>query len=401
MVWDIRTGKSEISICGAHSVKRSKQSASITSLAYGDEEGVRLISCSDKSGPVKLWDLRKSYSGYSRLPVAATCFAGRSGEPLTGISSLAVDGRCFYALCMDGSVYQWHVDAAPHPEPTPVKTFVGGGERSFFSRISVGGPGNSLLASGSKDSNIYLWDVNRQPWLAEDGRDVEVEPLAVLTGHSDEVTCVAWCREPQALARLASCSDDDVRHRLWESVGARWGQDPDESQAEGVVFRGWAERRNANPVPLQLLRGSRPVRLHPDDESEFVTVNKQRSWKKTRNVTRESSPPPPASRATLGLPCSPRKLVLTPSKSPRKLSVAVSPRKRMTANLPNLVRDGNSPHRREVARAKVRRRPSLLAWLNKSEEDENAENSAQVANKRKVTPKSPATPAGKRKRKKK
>ena len=70
---------------------------------------------------------------------------------------------------------------------------------SFYIGLDIS-PCGQYLASGSRDSNVYIWDC--------------LNPLKNyrLLGHKAETTAVAW--SPRGL-ELASCSDD-MTCRIWE-----------------------------------------------------------------------------------------------------------------------------------------------------------------------------------------
>lgn len=70
----------------------------------------------------------------------------------------------------------------------------------FVIRSSLGGFDQNLIASGSEDSQIYIW-------YRRTG-----ELLRVLSGHSATVSSIAW--SPKHPCLLASVSDDNTV-RLW------------------------------------------------------------------------------------------------------------------------------------------------------------------------------------------
>jgi len=63
-----------------------------------------------------------------------------------------------------------------------------------------GGVDQSFVASGSEDNKVYIFNVKRD------------EPIAVLSGHTRTVNCVAW--NPVYPQILVSASDDNSI-RVW------------------------------------------------------------------------------------------------------------------------------------------------------------------------------------------
>lgn len=86
-------------------------------------------------------------------------------------------------------------------------------------------PTGKLLASGSKDGAVLLWDV------------ASSKVLATLTGHKDMVTAVAFAPDGKT---LASSSHDPVI-RIWDvtagkQVASLRGHEKD---VRGLAFAGW------------------------------------------------------------------------------------------------------------------------------------------------------------------
>ncbi len=96
----------------------------------------RLLSCGDKDGTVKMWDLRRTYSHYKGDPMPANRFRHPGDTGMNGMTSLAVDhpgggGRFAYASCRDSRVYRWDLVRA---EELPDRHYVGCKIGSFFAR---------------------------------------------------------------------------------------------------------------------------------------------------------------------------------------------------------------------------------------------------------------------------
>ena len=170
----------------------------VTGLAFRDEN--TLVSCSDKGGAIKAWDLRYSQKTRSQpRPLFQLHHPGRTSN--NGFTCLATD-PCLpylYASCMDDHIYKYNLMTQRLEG-----SFAGYSNESFFIKISVS-PGGQYLASGSREGRAYVWNT-RFPGL-------DVDPVAYLDGHQPdtEVTCVDWCKRG---LKLATCGDD-FRHFLW------------------------------------------------------------------------------------------------------------------------------------------------------------------------------------------
>ena len=389
-IWDSRSEKCENLIQGAHvnnaggtsTPKRSKSnfgftSGSVTAICFQDSH--HLISCGDTDGIVKLWDTRMSYSLYNKAPRPKFEFHHPGNTSMQGFISLAmnVNSRFVYASCMDNSIYQFDAIIC---DKKPSKRFVGL-ESSFYQHISLSGDGK-LLASGSKDKNAYIWNVEST---------TSEEPLMVLEGHGEEVTCVDWCNDSSVLCRLATASDDQ-RHRIWE-LDRTPISDENKNQ-----LRGRCVVKNAERNELRLSNSIWSPLPNSSNNEEKFWLKKLSDHKlpqlSVMNGTLQS--PKKSSAFSKDLPCSPKKLCISPKKnfSPRKLSFQSSPKKTILAlrNLPNLVRDRRQ-NVNQTSSPKPLKRPMPETWLDKLRRE-------KLRDLKENNEASPATPSPKRKRRK-
>ncbi|KAL9252340.1 WD repeat-containing protein [Drosera capensis] len=73
-------------------------------------------------------------------------------------------------------------------------------QKKYVIRSCFGGVNSAFIASGSENSQVYIW--NRRC----------SEPIANLSGHTLTVNCVSW--NPKWPQMLASASDDHTI-RIW------------------------------------------------------------------------------------------------------------------------------------------------------------------------------------------
>ncbi|PZC77341.1 hypothetical protein B5X24_HaOG203500 [Helicoverpa armigera] len=81
-----------------------------------------------------------------------------------------------------------------------VRRFRGLSQGHFTIHACFGGAQQDFIASGSEDNKVYIWHINGE------------EPIAVVSGHTRCVNCVAW--NPAHPDVLVSASDD-YSLRLW------------------------------------------------------------------------------------------------------------------------------------------------------------------------------------------
>jgi len=86
------------------------------------------------------------------------------------------------------------------------KYFRGSDKARFVIRPCFGGADERFVASGSEDSQVYIW------------HRASGELVNVLPGHSGTINCVSWCPTDPGL--LASASDDQTI-RLWRATASQ------------------------------------------------------------------------------------------------------------------------------------------------------------------------------------
>ncbi|BFG06266.1 protein lethal(2)denticleless [Drosophila madeirensis] len=175
----------------------SATSSSITGLAFQDDN--TLISCGAGDGIIKVWDLRRNYTAYRKepLPRHKLPYAGHS--TFRGFTNLIVDaaGTRLYANCMDNTIYCYNLVSY---SPKPLACYKGLLNSTFYIKSCLSPDGKYLL-SGSSDERAYIWNLEHAD-----------EPLVALSGHTVEVTCVAWGSSHDC--PIVTCSDD-ARHKIW------------------------------------------------------------------------------------------------------------------------------------------------------------------------------------------
>ncbi|CAN6851072.1 unnamed protein product, partial [Brassica oleracea] len=128
------------------------------------------------------------------------------------------DGKCLASSSKDKTAILWEVwkftqkhKLVGHEkpvvavlwsdEPFYLSEYDGHKRTRFIIRSCFGGYDEDFIASGSEDSQVYIWHVAKG-----------LRPCRVLRGHSGAVNCVSW--KPTDIHMLASGSDDRTI-RIW------------------------------------------------------------------------------------------------------------------------------------------------------------------------------------------
>lgn len=226
IIWDIRcnlrefVGKADRVISNSHFSKTYTPSKSKKKFSTPTQSGIKsvtglvfqedntLISCGAGDGVIKIWDLRKNYVTYKKEAVPKSIIPYSGNTTKNGYSSLLLDNSCtkLYANCLDNTIYCYNVGTY---NPEPIMKYTGYQNSTFYVKSALCKNGDFLI-SGSSDENAYIWNTKFE------------YPLVKLTGHTAEVTCVAWCNKKDY---LITCSDD-MTHMIWtigpEELSENW-----------------------------------------------------------------------------------------------------------------------------------------------------------------------------------
>ncbi|ESW34632.1 hypothetical protein PHAVU_001G167600 [Phaseolus vulgaris] len=116
-------------------------------------------------------------------------------HPITSLS-VSGDSKFFIVNLNSQEIHMWDVDG----KWDMPSRFKGHKQHKYVIRSCFGGLNNTFIASGSENSQVYIWN-RRNP-----------TPIEVLSGHSMTVNCVSW--NPKIPQMLASASDD-YTIRIW------------------------------------------------------------------------------------------------------------------------------------------------------------------------------------------
>lgn len=179
-----------------------------------------MVSCGAGDGVIKVWDLRRNYSCYKKEPLPKHSIPYPGTSTLRGYTNLVLDstGRKLFVNCMDHNIYCFNFGVY---DPRPVMTYSGLTNSTFYIKSCLS-PDDQYFISGSSDEKAYIWNVDNPM------------PLLTLSGHTREVTSVAWAETNDL--RIVTCSDD-ARHNIWR---LKFDTDFDDTNT-ALNYRGIAE----------------------------------------------------------------------------------------------------------------------------------------------------------------
>ncbi|KAJ0094655.1 hypothetical protein Patl1_14948 [Pistacia atlantica] len=153
----------------------------ISDMAITDD-GKRIIICRETA--ILLLDREARFERWIEEEEVITSF------------SLSKDNKFLLVNLINQEIHLWSIEG----DPKVVSKYKGHKLARFVIRSCFGGFGQAFIASGSEDSQVYIW-------LRCSG-----ELILALPGHSGSVNCVSW--NPANLHMLASASDDRTI-RIW------------------------------------------------------------------------------------------------------------------------------------------------------------------------------------------
>jgi len=379
--------RSAASLSGAGPTK-----ASVTALDFIDDQNV--ISCSDLDGIIKVWDLRMSYDRYTGVPKCKHSIPYAGNSSLKGYSSLVLDSTksTAYVSCQDHTIYAFDIGRCD--SVLPIKTFHGGhtnGSR-FYTKVSIS-LDDRYLVTGSADNEAYIYSTSTY---------APCRPVAKLSGHTNDVTCVAFSKQVADPYKIATTADDfDVR--LWrqqrkptvehqENVNTTEPRSSLEDGTSEIVgqlsdYLGLCDhykedpklrsspsreenQENSSPANRHQLPAAKKRRFNPLSETNCHQKLRLEPMPSRSPVKIEISPTKKAFTSRLNVNVTPtkkRKLIFSPTKrvvpeSPLA-STTPPPWASPTLNLPNLVEDGRSPHHRPKPSTSAIKPRRALDWL--------------------------------------
>ncbi|XP_027333686.1 WD repeat-containing protein 26 homolog [Abrus precatorius] len=214
--WDVSSGKC-LQIY-------EKASAGLVSCTWFPCEKYILSGLSDKS--ICMWELDgkevESWKGQKTLKISDLEITG-DGEEILSICkanavllfnretkeerfieeyqtitsfSLSEDNKFLLVNLLNQEIHLWNIKG----DPKLVGKYTGHRRARFIIRSCFGGLDQAFIASGSEDSQVYIWHRSSG------------ELIETLPGHSGAVNCVSW--NPANPHMLASASDDRTI-RIW------------------------------------------------------------------------------------------------------------------------------------------------------------------------------------------
>ncbi|CAG7836126.1 unnamed protein product [Allacma fusca] len=316
--WDVRAGESAVNVIrNAHG--NCKDQVSVTDIVFNDENTV--ITCGAKDGVIKMWDLRKTYTGLKKMVPLLTFGWDNSPFEIKGYHSLCLDNcNNLYATTYH-EVLKYNL-STEKSQSDPAH-FIAPDAYNCYIKINTSPDGRFLL-SGSTVSEVYMWDT----W------DASPEPFQVLKCSQPVVqmpACVA-AFSPHDIMTIVS-GNDEGRIHVWRTCF-------DDKVDPNVV----TAAQNLSTENLDLI--SRHVERYPSNVFEANIREAEVSLLRcfgTNSFTSSSK-------------CQRDKIQVSESVSNREIDM-----RSLLKDLPNFVMDGTHPSLPDVS--KVSKRARKPCWL--------------------------------------
>lgn len=230
IVWDAASGTLMKSLLG--------HTAGVNSVAFSPTN-LRLLAAGDEGGVIRLWNVETggeigklmrttrppADTPQPALPPPTPATTNRLVGGAVNSVAFSPDGKLLASGSSDSGIRLWDV------EKREMVGEICGGEGSINSVAFS--PDGKLLASAGKDSKIRLWEVSSLVGEVNKCDLVNSNPFKVLYGHRDEVWSVTF--HPNGKVLASNSKDKTVK--LWNTEqGTELSTLPDQATYGKVVF---------------------------------------------------------------------------------------------------------------------------------------------------------------------
>ncbi|CAF2094296.1 unnamed protein product [Rotaria magnacalcarata] len=160
-------------------------------------EGVRLQCLNVTSdGVILAADAQKRISSY-KFDSLTDHQIIHEDHPIMSFT-ISKDGRSALLNIATQGVHLWDLH-----DRQLLRKYQGVTQGHYVNHATFGGPNEEFIASGSEDSNVYLWHRKQE------------RPIMIFSGHTRTVNCVSW---HPILPLLFASASDDATVRIWSTT---------------------------------------------------------------------------------------------------------------------------------------------------------------------------------------